>query len=116
MGRILKDTLIKITKNRKKPQEPDKHYSNHGRDEQGLGSHRPYAGSTLAGETRVVAIKFQKYSSREVALEASRLGSHRPYAGSTSADARTRVAATKDPKLPSRGVALEASRFFDRYF
>ena len=48
---------------------------NHGRDEQGLGSHRPYAGSTLAGETdrtRVVAIRFQKYSSREVALEASR--------------------------------------------
>ena len=67
----------------------------------------------MAGETDrtgVVAIKFQKYSSREVALEASRLGSHRPYAGSTSADARTRVAAIKDPKWPSRGVALEARR------
>ena len=91
----------------------------------------------MAGETdrtRVVAIKFQKHSNREVALEASRLGSHRPYAGSTSADARTRVAAIKDPKWPSRGVALEASRgriclklehnfgsfsrrkIFDRYF
>ena len=49
---------------------------NHGRDEQGLGSHGPYAGSTLAEETdtrtRVVARKYQKWPNREAALEASR--------------------------------------------
>jgi len=68
--------LIIITKNRKKPQESVLNNSNHGRNEQGLGSHRPYAGSTLAEETdtrtRVVAIKYQKWLNRGVALEASR--------------------------------------------
>ena len=68
--------LIIITKNRKKPQESVLNYSNHGRNEQGLGSHRPYAGSTLAGETdtrtRVATIKYPKWPNREVALEASR--------------------------------------------
>ena len=60
----------------KKSQESDTIHSNHGRNEQGLGSHRPYAGSTLAGETdtrtRVATIKYPKSPNREVALEASR--------------------------------------------
>ena len=60
----------------KKSQESDTIHSNHGKIEQGLGSHRPYAGSTLAGETdtrtRVATIKYPKSPNREVALEASR--------------------------------------------
>ena len=65
--------LIIITKNRKKPQESVENYSNHGRNEERLGSPRPYAGSTLADtRTRVAAIKDPKWPSRGVALEASR--------------------------------------------